>query len=196
MNIEKKTFDIEDLKIEIKKEDGKEKIYISGYANTKNKPDAYGDIPIGDNVYDLKRFKANPVLLVDHNNSAGMIAGRFVMTKEDEKGLAFKARLMDLEDIHNDIVKHAVSAFIKGFGRALSIGGRWLYDKKHPKHLTKAIIHEISLVGVGADGNALTDVPPPKKISYKQATKDNMLDEAKKINKKLLKKIIKEIDHE
>lgn len=179
-NIDRKIFEIDDL--EIKKQDKDDEdffnsckllninikasgdnYYISGYANTKNKEDRYGDIPMGDNVYDLKLFKKNPILLIDHNNSASSIAGIFTKIKEDANGLLFKARLMDIEDAHNPHVKHAISAYINGFGRALSIGGRWYYENPdNPKHLTKAVIHEISLVGVGADGLALTDAPKPK----------------------------------
>ena len=169
-----KKIEIEDFEVKSIKEDGEEKFYITGYANTKNKPDAYGDIPKGESVYDLKRFKSNPVLLVDHINSAGNIAGIFTQIKEDNKGLAFKARLMNLDDIHNPVVKHAVSAYMKGFGRGLSIGGQWFYeDDRNPKYLTKAIIHEISLVAVGADGNALTNTAKPKK--YQEPENDNAL---------------------
>ena len=166
MNMDKKICEIEEYKAST---DGG-KFYIAGYANTKNKPDAYGDIPKGDNVYDLTRLKKNPVALVDHKNSAAMIAGNFVKLKEDDKGLYFKVLLRNLDDIHNPMVKDAVSAYMTGFGRALSIGGRWLYeDEKNPTHLTKAIIHEISLVGVGADERALSNMDYPKAAPQTQA---------------------------
>lgn len=172
--MEKKIFNIEDFSI--KKEDGK--IYIEGYANTKNKPDRYGDIPKGDNVYDIKEYKKNPVVFIDHYASAAYIAGNMVNLKEDEKGLKFKMLLRQLDDIHNPPVKDAVSAYITGFARALSIGGRWFFDdEKNPKHLTKAIIHEISIVGVGADPNALANTPKPKKLeaeAIKEAEADKI----------------------
>lgn len=155
---------ISDLDVKLNNVDGV--IYIEGYANTKNKPDSYGDIPTNFNnepVYDFKRYKNNPVLLVDHNNSAGFIAGTMTDFYEDETGLKFKARLRPVDEIHNPITKDAVQAFITGYGRALSIGGHWIFgDKQNPSHLTKAHIHEVSLVAIGADGNALTRTPHPK----------------------------------
>ena len=146
---------------DIKSESSEEGYIISGYANTKNKADAYGDIPTnynGNPVYDFKRFKLNPVLFVDHNNSASFIAGKFITYKEDDKGLLFKAILRPVDSIHNPLVKDAVQAFMDGYGKALSIGGRWHFeDNKNPTHLTKASIHEVSIVGIGADQYALTE---------------------------------------
>lgn len=161
--MDKKIFEIENYKSETA-DDGA--VYITGMANTKGVADAYGDIPVGENVYELTRYKKNPVVLVDHVNSVGNIAGRMVKIKETEQGLEFKLRLMD--NPQTDIAKHAVEAYKSGFGSALSIGGIWEYGKvnerKGTRELTKATIHEISLVGIGADGNALTDVPRPKSL--------------------------------
>ena len=160
MEIEKKLFNIEDIKAT--EDDGA--FYITGIANNKDIADAYGDIPSGDNVYDLKRYKKNPVVLVDHYNSVGNIAGRMVKIKETEKGLEFRMRLMD--NPQTDIAKHAVEAYKTGFGSALSIGGLWEYGdvdpKKGTRKLIKARIHEVSLVGIGADADALTDTDKPK----------------------------------
>lgn len=162
MDIERKLFDIDNIKST--EDEGAH--YITGIANNKGVADAYGDIPEGDNVYELKRYKKNPVVLVDHVNSVANIAGRMVKIKETDKGLEFKLRLMD--NPQTDIAKHAVEAFKSGFGTALSIGGIWEYgevnEKKGTRKLTKATIHEISLVGIGADALALTDVPKPKKL--------------------------------
>lgn len=161
-DIEKKVYDIEEFK---STEDGGA-FYVTGIANNKGVADAYGDIPEGDSVYDLSRYKKNPVVLVDHVNSVANIAGRMVKLKETDKGLEFKMRLMD--NPQTDIAKHAVEAFKSGFGAALSIGGIWEYgdvnEKKGTRKLTKAILHEISLVGIGADSHALTDVPRPKHL--------------------------------
>ena len=166
---ENKSFSIDDFKVE-KEEDGA--IFITGYANTKGKADRYGDVPtvfskLRDYVYDLKEFKKNPVLLVDHNNSATAIVGTFNkkmggVIQEDEKGLRFKARLMDSSP--DPKIQHVLEAYKKGFGRALSIGGIWQHENKDkPEQLTLAVIFEISLVGVGADSNALTEKSLPKK---------------------------------
>ena len=160
--MDNKIFEIDDIKTEQEEE----KFYITGIANNKNIVDAYGDIPKGDDVYDLKRYKKNPVVLVDHTNSVGNIAGKMVKIKETDKGLEFKMRLMD--NPQTDIAKHAIEAFKSGFGNALSIGGIWEYGDTNEKNgtrvLTKALIHEISLVGIGADGSALTDIPNPKSL--------------------------------
>lgn len=169
--MQKKQFDLIDFKAE-QTDDG---FYITGYANTKGKADAYGDIPTnldGKPVYDLKsRFAKNPVALVDHENSVGNIFGVYVLgkgaTEENENGLAIKLRLMD--NPQTDISKHAVEAYKSGFARAFSIGGQWFFeDPTNPKFLTKAIIHEISGVAIGADGNALSSTQKPK--SYQEIT--------------------------
>jgi HK97 family phage prohead protease len=154
-----KTFEFSDLKVD-QSADG---LFIEGYVNTKNKPDAYGDIPTnynGQPVYDLTRYKKNPVLLVDHNNSAGYVAGKAVEISEDEKGLMARFKLMD--NPVNPLVQHAVNAVKEGLLIGTSIGGRWYYENPQDKaHLTKAAIAEISLVAVGADPRAL--VKPSKK---------------------------------
>jgi phage head maturation protease len=162
--LDKKLFNL----LEYKAEQTEEGFYISGYANTKGNEDAYGDIPMGDKVYDLSRFKKNPVALVDHENSVGNIFGVFVLgegaTQEDEKGLRIKLRLMD--NPQTDIAKHAVEAYKSGFARAFSIGGKWFFDDKaNPKHLTKAFIHEISGVAIGADAHALSTTSKPKSLA-------------------------------
>lgn len=148
-----KTFECQDLKF------NDDELVFEGYANTKNQPDAYGDIPTnykGEAVYDLSRFSKNPVMFVDHHNSLSMVMGKFTLIQEDERGLFVRLKLMPQEEAHTPEVKHAISAFKTGFGRALSIGGRWHFeDKENPTHLTKAYIHEISGVGVGADEDAL-----------------------------------------
>lgn len=196
MAIERKIFPIEDFKSE-KTDTG---YYVSGYANTKNKEDAYGDIPTNFNdkkVYDLKRYKLNPILLVDHNNSAAWIAGVVTSIKEDDVGLKFKAKMMD--DAPNPPIKHAIEAFKQGFGRAISIGGIWMHeDPDNPKHLTRAIIHDTSIVGIGADSTALTDTPKPKKLTEGSQEEDILQKELKNLifsfrNNPFEKKIIQEI---
>lgn len=129
--------------------------YIEAYTNTKNHPDSYGDIPTGDNVYDLSRYQKNPLLLVDHHNSAGMIAGVAVESKEDSNGLFQRFKLMD--NPVNPYVAHAIQAVKEGLVKAFSIGGNWEYDKSNRSILTKAHIYEVSLVGVPADEFAVAN---------------------------------------
>lgn len=165
LGIKAKEIPIVDLKVT---EDANGKFYLTGYANTKDIPDSYGDIPHsldGKPVYILDRMKSNPACFVDHYSSASNIAGNFVALKEDDKGLFFKLLLRSLEKIFNPLTKDAVSSYMESFGHALSIGGQWFFeDPDNPNHLTKAVIYEISLVGVGADRNALTDADYPKHI--------------------------------
>ena len=174
----RRTFEIDDLSVKATEEG----TYIFGYANTKGKPDAYGDIPTslnGKPVYDLSRFKKNPVALVDHYNSVGAIFGAFIFggddgTMEDDKGLRIKLRLMD--NPQTDMTRHAVEAYKTGFARAFSIGGRWAYeDKENPAFLTKASIWEISGVGIPADADALS------RVSRVKAAPGSPVDEVAKV---------------
>lgn len=146
--------------------------YIEGYANTKNNEDRVGDIPTnlnGADVYVLKHFKRNPVALIDHQNSVGNIAGTFTQISEDANGLKFKLKFM--KDPQTDIAKHAKNAYLEGHGRALSIGySNPIYgDPENKQHLTSVDIHEISLVGVGADPMALTTSTIPKSLTSKDS---------------------------
>ncbi len=142
--------------LEIKADGGV--VTIKGYANTKGKADRYGDVPtvmpaIRNYVYELSEFRKNPVMLLDHYNSVGAIAGSFKVLQEDEKGLRFEA-----EFSKSDFppVAHARTVYSEGHGKALSIAGRWFFENKDAQEqLTYADIFEISLVGVGADPNAL-----------------------------------------
>ena len=145
--------------VEIKLDIKAEETYtvIKGYANNKDVADSYGDVPTGKHVYDLKRMRKNPVMLIDHENSAGRIMGNFTKLKEDEKGLYFESILKPVDAIADPFVKEVVLNYTTGFGRALSIGGRWMYDKEDPSKLIKAYLHEISGVAVGADALALVN---------------------------------------
>jgi hypothetical protein len=164
------------IKIGFKIEAEKNYVMLSGYLNNKLIPgtdepaqDSYGDIPIGDDVYDIARLKSNPVALINHDNNAAGIAGNYIYLSETDQGLQFKEILRPLEDIHSAEVKDAVSAWGSGFGRAYSIGGTWYYDaeKSDPEtgtwYLVKAILHEASHVAIGADPWALSGRPDTDK---------------------------------
>jgi Fe-S-cluster containining protein len=159
--MEVKQFAVEDFKAGT---DENGNTFITGYANTKNSEDRYGDIPtvfaaLRSYVYELEDFHKNPVCLLNHENSTDNIAGSFNPNTggyiaEDERGLKFK---MVFSNSDFPPVAHARTVYQEGHGRALSIGGSWFHeDKDNPNHLTLAEIYEVSLVGVGADQNAVT----------------------------------------
>lgn len=143
----------------VKEENGL--IFIEGYANTKNSPDRYGDIPSPlsskrDYVYELTQFKKNPVLLIDHINRLDHLAGSVTEIYEDEKGLYFKAVFS--ASLH-PTVAHARKLYQEGHAKGISIAGRFHYeDPQRPNVLTLAEIYEISLVAVPADPNSLAEV--------------------------------------
>lgn len=160
------------LRVGFKVDDNANYTMLKGYLNNKlipgtNEPskDSYGDIPTGSNVYDIKRLESNPVALVNHDNNAAGIAGNYIYLSENEQGLQFKLILRPVDSIHELSTKDAVSAWMNGWGKAFSIAGRWLYDleKSNPDDntwiLVKAILHEASLVAIGADEFALSAVP-------------------------------------
>lgn len=134
------------------------KVYLQGYANTKNHPDRYGDVPAPypekrAYVYDFNQFKKNPVLLIDHVNKVDHIAGSITELREDAKGLFFKAEFSDSE---LPMVCHARKIYAQGHARGISIAGRFHYENpQNQRQLTLAEIFEISLVAVPADPDAL-----------------------------------------
>lgn len=150
----KKTFEFTDMKLE---SNDSGDTFISGYVNTKNTADSYGDIPTnyqGKPVYDLSKYVKNPVLLLDHVNSGANVVGRAVEFYEDEIGLFVKFLLM--KNPVNEDVAHAINAVKEGLLKGFSIGGRWAFeDQQNPAHLTRALISEISVVAIGADSNSL-----------------------------------------
>lgn len=152
----RKTAQIQDFK---SYEEG-DKFYFSGYANTKNNVDSHGDIPTnykGAPVYELDRFKKNPVLLIDHKNSSGSVIGNVVEIEEDVVGLRFKALLRNVDDVHTPELKDAITGIKTGFIRGISIGGSAKFeDPKNKRALTKANIYEISVVAVPSDGNSMS----------------------------------------
>jgi HK97 family phage prohead protease len=172
---------IQDLKVS--KKEGK--VFLRGYANTKDKADRYGDIPTQFNrdfVYDLEHFKKNPVMLINHENKVENIAGSFKKLEEDNIGLFFESEFSNSD---YPLIKHARQVYSEGHAKALSIAGKFLYeDEDNPKHLTLAKIYEISLVPVPADPNSLA-------VAFEKAYKE--LSEKKEVDKKQTE--IKEVEN-
>ena len=164
------------LNVQFTIDDAADYMMLKGYLNNKLVPgtdepakDSYGDIPTGDNVYNIDRLKNNPVALVNHMNDASGIAGNYIYLSEDEQGLMFKLVLRPIDEVYKDDTKDTISAWSNGWGKAFSIGGQWLYDFENSNTdnneylLVKAILHEASLVAIGADEYALSSVPGASK---------------------------------
>lgn len=165
--LQSKLFDVADFKSY--EENGR--VVISGYANTKNVADRYGDVPtvftpLRTFVYDVADFRKNPVMLIDHTNAIDHVAGSFVELTEDDRGLFVKAVFSNSDF---PLVKHARTVYLEGHAKAFSIAGYWYFeDKENPTHLTLAEICEISVVGVGADANALGQAALEKALAAEQ----------------------------
>ncbi len=135
-------------------------VVIEGYANTKNRPDRYGDVPavypaLRSYVYDCSEFLKNPVLLIDHVNSVDHVAGSVTELKEDETGLFFRAVF---SASGYPVVAHARQVYQEGHARGISMAGQFHFENvQDPSQLTLAEIYEISLVAVPADPNALAE---------------------------------------
>ncbi|MDD2772754.1 MAG: HK97 family phage prohead protease [Elusimicrobiales bacterium] len=145
-------------RVKISAKDGS--VIIEGYANTKNHPDRYGDVPatyapLRDYVYDVSEFLKNPVMLIDHVNAVDHVAGSMVDVHEDATGLFFQA-VFSKSDY--PVVAHARQVYEEGHARGISIAGRFHFENpQSPEQLTLAEIYEISLVAVPADPNALAE---------------------------------------
>jgi HK97 family phage major capsid protein/HK97 family phage prohead protease len=150
-------------------------VYLEGYANTKNQPDRYGDVPTvfkakRDYVYDLKEYLKNPVLLVDHVNAIDHVAGSMSEIREDGKGLYFKAKFSGSD---YPVVEHARQIYTEGHAKGISIAGKFHYENPDaPSQLTLAEIYEISLVAVPADPDALAEAVQKALKTLSESKKD------------------------
>lgn len=121
---------------------------FEGYASIKGNTDSHGEIvsSIVESVYNLERYKKNPILYCDHEYNVKNIIGHIVEIKEDEKGLYFKAELMI--EPQSEEAKQAIALIKQGILRGVSIGGIWHYDAKDLSTIVRADIFEISIVGI------------------------------------------------
>lgn len=118
--------------------------------------DRHGDkLPV--EAWDLKNFKKNPVLLVDHQHKVENIVGRAANIRVEKAGtkrrLIFDAILHDLTE-KGRAVKEMVA---NGFLKSVSVGFIWKQgfgeDGKTPVDIFELL--EVSFVTVGANPNAL-----------------------------------------
>jgi len=162
--------------------------FIEGYANTKNKPDRYGDIPSvfrqkRNYVYELTEFKKNPVLLIDHVNRIDHLAGSVTEIYEDAQGLYFKALFSASA---HPTVAHARQIYTEGHAKGISIAGRFHYeDSSNPQNLTLAEIFEISLVAVPADPDSLVSASEEEQKQPEEQPEEQLKESPQDISREL-----------
>lgn len=130
-------------------------VMIRGYLSTWDsvtKSDRQGDyVERGAFTETIGQFMQNPVLLVDHRNSAESIAGSFTTVREDDKGLYVEALLSNspgavAKDIRFKVAENHI--------RTLSMGGVFYY-KEDGRGIFKVSLWEGSLVAIPANPDAL-----------------------------------------
>lgn len=127
-------------------------VRISGYLSTfegTTESDRQGDAVIAGAFREtIAKFMLNPVLLIDHRNQVGSIAGRFVSMKEDKKGLRFEAQISDAPGMAD--VRHKIA---NGMLVTTSMGGLFHYAEGGRK-IFKVDLWEGSLVAIPANPDA------------------------------------------
>lgn len=127
-------------------------VRLAGYLSTfKNvtESDRQGDyVEPGAFRDTLKRFMQNPVMLTDHRNSVGNLAGNFTDMKEDKSGLRFEALLSNSPA--NIDVRFKVA---EGMLKTTSMGGIFHY-KEDGRGIFKVDLWEGSLTPIPANPDA------------------------------------------
>lgn len=128
-------------------------VKIAGYASTwaeVTPSDRQGDaVKKGAFKDTIPAFMRNPVMLLNHRNEVGSIAGRYTRIIEDAKGLYIEGAVSGSPDM-----RHARFLIAEGTLRTLSIGGIWFYGEDG-RTIEKAHLFEISLVAVPANPDAI-----------------------------------------
>jgi HK97 family phage prohead protease len=133
-------------------------VQIKGYLSTfkeTTESDRDGDyVERGAFKETLRRFARNPVLLIDHTNSAESIAGSFRKIQEDESGLYMEAVLSNSQ---SERMKDVRAKVAEGHLKALSMGGLFHY-KEDGRGIFKVDLWEGSLVAIPSNQDALFSV--------------------------------------
>lgn len=131
-------------------------IEIDGYLSTfaaRTPSDRDGDVvESGAFKETIEEFMANPVLLVDHVNMVGYLAGSFKTVKEDRQGLKIIASVSNSPDMI-----HVRFKIAEGHLKALSMGGIFYY-REDKRTIFKVALWEGSLVTIPANQDALFQV--------------------------------------
>lgn len=111
--------------------------------------DRYGEVVPLD-AWDLRNYKKNPVLLVDHDYKVANIVGRAKNLKVGDKAFTFTPEFHDITDLAKQ-----VSEMVKtDFAPAVSVGFLPHGPKKDGDKGSNELL-EISFVALGANPNAL-----------------------------------------
>lgn len=124
--------------------------------NDQNVKNSYG-FTIPTNGINLKRFKANPVMLDQHYNSTSAVLGRWTNISVNDKGQLTADDEFDVADENAAKVKGKVD---RGFIKGASMGVTFNRDKMKQQpngswELTECEIYEASIVAVPSNANAL-----------------------------------------
>jgi HK97 family phage prohead protease len=127
-------------------------VNIRGYLSTfraTTERDRQGDyVEPGAFRDTIAKFMRNPVLLTDHRNSVGNLAGHFVAMREDKTGLLFEAVLSNAPGVTDVRFK-----IVEGMLRSVSMGGVFHY-KDDGHGIFKVDLWEGSLTPIPANPDA------------------------------------------
>lgn len=124
----------------------KEKVTIVASDETL---DRYGEVVPLD-AWDLRNYKNNPVLLVDHDYKISNIVGRAKNLKVANNALTFEPEFHDITPLAREVARMVE----EGFAPAVSVGFLPHGPKKDGDRGSNELL-EISFVAVGANPNAL-----------------------------------------
>jgi len=138
--------------------------YLSTFRNV-TESDRDGDyVEEGAFTETLLRFRKNPILLIDHSRSAADVAGHFDSIKEDNRGLAIEATLLNAQ---TEQMRQIRSAVAEGALRTLSMGGLFHY-KEDGRGIFKVDLWEGSLVAVPANPDAMFSTRELSEVEVKR----------------------------
>ena len=98
----------------------------------------------------LPRFMKNPVMLLDHANSTGNLAGSYTKVSSVEGGLGVEGKISNAPGLRDIRFKVA-----EGHLRAFSIGGFFFYKEGTYNAIEEVELFEITLTPIPADQDAL-----------------------------------------
>ena len=133
-------------------------VFFDGYASTfkaTTPEDRDGDYVLDTAFRDtLADFRKNPVMLTDHENEVGDIAGSYERIGVDSRGLFVRGKVSNSP---NPSMVHKRFLIVEGHLRTLSIGG-FFYYLTDGKGIERVRLFEISLVAIPANPDALFNV--------------------------------------